>query len=438
MSNGGNIQLVAVGSQDYYLTSNPQMSFMKSIFRRHTPFAIEQMNIPLDETLGANNNRFGREVRVIIPRKGNMLHKLYLYIDVQIVGAAGATRYTTTNFLNNLITNAELKIGGTIIERNFQHSRQMKNELLDRQENKFNVSAANGGKPNFDITTYIYDTEERYKCNMPLVCAAGVTKTQKLVYEFDFWFTRELGNALPLDALSNHDIELTFNTNTLENVIGDNTNITLTIPNMLMYGDYVLLGDEEKRRFAQSSHEYLIEQTQYQGTEFTSSTTASGTLLNPANYNLTFQHPVKYLMWAIVNPGTNNSNSHQGPLYFASQTTNSIDGNDGNEGTLYLQIGGQNRNPQDTPIIHFTRQLPYRFTKQMPPLDTVGIYSFAVNPFEWQPSGTCNFSRIRDKNLICNFANNDVSTIQDKKIYIFAINYNIFRINSGMGGILFS
>ena len=144
-------------------------------------------------------------------------------------------------------------------------------------------------------------------------------------------------------------------------------------------------------------------------------------------------------MWAIVNPGTNNNNSGQGQLYFVSQTTNSDTEDDGNLGTLYLQIGGQNRNPEDTPIIHFTRQQPFKYTKQMPPLDTIGIYSFAEKPFDWQPSGTCNFSRIRDKNLICNFANSAIEdSIKNKQIYIYAVNYNIFRIASGMGGVLFT
>ena len=122
-----------------------------------------------------------------------------------------------------------------------------------------------------------------------------------------------------------------------------------------------------------------------------------------------------------------------------SQTTNSLTGNDAHVGNLYLQINGANRMPEDNPIMNYTRNYPNMYLNHIPPLDTVGFFSFAINPFDDEPSGTCNFSRIGSNvSLITNFANNNVETIKNKELFIFAVNYNVFRIASGMGGVLFT
>ena len=94
--------------------------------------------------------------------------------------------------------------------------------------------------------------------------------------------------------------------------------------------------------------------------------------------------------------------------------------------------------PENNPIMDYTRNYPHLYLNNIAPLDTVGFYSFALNPFDDEPSGTCNFSRIKDKVLITNFANNDADIIKNKELFIFAVNYNVFRIASGMGGLLFA
>ena len=446
MSNGGILQLAAIGNQDYFLTSNPQLSFLKKAYKRHTNFAIQSLQIPLDENIGSNNDRFNKEIRTIIPRKGNLLHRLYLTIDLQCKNN-GVTSYTVNNFINSLIKNASIKIGGRTIDEYQSQYKQLKSELLTTTENKYNESDATyGGKSalyEFDgqVGNQIGDTHERLKGNIPIVVGSNTLVTKRFTYIFDFWFTRNIGQSLPLDALSNHDIELIFNVDTKDNVIGDTVNIdsdTFKLSNMLLYGDYIFIDGEEKRRFEQSTHEYLIEQVQYAGSLRTSEGSSSSYLLNQKNYNLTFLHPVKYLIWGIANPGTAGSNKGQGPNYFTAQTTNSLTGNDAHVGSLYLQFNGQNRMPDNNPIMNYTRTYPHMYLNHIPPLDTVGFFSFALNPFEEEPSGTCNFSRIKDKLLITKFANNNVETIKDKELFIFAVNYNVFRIASGMGGLLFS
>ena len=80
----------------------------------------------------------------------------------------------------------------------------------------------------------------------------------------------------------------------------------------------------------------------------------------------------------------------------------------------------------------------YRYPGNISNLDRIGIYSFALNPFDINPSGTCNFSKIMDKEIIISVANNTIATIQGKELHIFAVNYNIFRINGGLGGLAYT
>jgi len=249
MSNGGILQLAAIGNQDYFLTSNPQLSFFKKAYKRHTNFAIQSLNIPLDENTGNGSSRFGKEVRTIIPRKGNLLHRLYLTIDLQCKNN-GDTSYTVNNFINSLIKNARIEIGGNKINEYQSQYKQLKSDLLIPNENKYNESDATyGGKPvsyEFDgrVGNQIGDTHERIKGNIPIVVGSNTTVTKKFTYAFDFWFTRNIGQSLPLDALNNHDIELIFNIETKDNVIGDNVNIdsdTFKLSNMLFHVDYIFI-----------------------------------------------------------------------------------------------------------------------------------------------------------------------------------------------------
>ena len=93
------------------------------------------------------------------------------------------------------------------------------------------------------------------------------------------------------------------------------------------------------------------------------------------------------------------------------------------------------------PIDYYTRILPKRFCKgRIPDLDRIGIYSFALNPFNLDPSGTCNFSLFSQKQLNITLSGNQGNLegySGNKKLLIYAINYNIFRVIGGHGGVLY-
>ena len=119
------------------------------------------------------------------------------------------------------------------------------------------------------------------------------------------------------------------------------------------------------------------------------------------------------------------------------ENSNSIYGNDANDGTVELLLDGVERE-MELPLFYYTRLYPQKYCKSVPELDRIGLYSFALNPFKIEPSGTCNFSKINDKNIKIAFANNNTSNITDKNLYFFGVNYNVLVITDGMAAIRYT
>ena len=88
--------------------------------------------------------------------------------------------------------------------------------------------------------------------------------------------------------------------------------------------------------------------------------------------------------------------------------------------------------------MYYTRVYPKNHCNNIPDLDRIGLYSFSLNPFDSEPSGTCNFSKINDKNIKIAFANNNTTTIRGKSLYFFGVNYNVLIITDGMGAIRYT
>jgi hypothetical protein len=210
-----------------------------------------------------------------------------------------------------------------------------------------------------------------------------------------FWFNRNPGLALPLIALQYHEVK----------IVADFTNGALC-GGLLV--NYLYLDTDERRRFAQVSHEYLIEQVQHTGVESIAATDTSKTI------TLTFNHPVKALFWGGM----------QKTKYNAK-----------------IQLNGHDRAAEQS-ALYYTGVQPYECGLKLPGHNddlTVastdpGMYSFCLKPAEHQPSGTCNFSRIDNARLV--FSNMNSSNATD--LSVFALNYNVLRIMSGMGGLAYS
>ena len=241
---GGLMQLVAYGAQDIYLTGNPQITFFKVVYRRHTNFSMETIRQTLN---GTQSGVTSGGATCTISRNGDLVYKVYVT----------ANSSSATNGLK-LVSEVELEIGGQRIDRHYEEWNQVWNELSTPDSKALGLKS--------------------------MVCdigTGGLDGVDTVQIPLNFWFCRNPGLALPLIALQYHEVKLKFT--------WGNAGVGLN-PEVLC--DYIYLDTDERRRFAQVSHEYLIEQLQKE-------TYVTGT----GDKKLNFNHPVKELIWV------NNSNS---------------------------------------------------------------------------------------------------------------------------------
>ena len=175
---------------------------------------------------------------------------------------------------------------------------------------------------------------------------------------------------------------------------------------------------EERRRFAQQQHEYLIDQVQFTGA--VSKTSAAG---SSQSLRLDFNHPCKELVWVLRETTAGDGAGHA--TDFKEQG--------GHGGSALLHLNGHDRFAE-RPMNYFTRVQPLQHHTNVPHGDRIAVYSFGLRPEDHQPSGTCNFSRIDNATLQLTDAGNDAGD----EYQVYATNYNVLRIMSGMGGLAYS
>jgi hypothetical protein len=466
---GGAIEITALGVQDAHITGNPQITFFKAVYKRHTNYYKNSIKIKKD---GGQSIDFGNEYRFKLGNGGgHLLGKLFF--EVEVSGSSTAFGKTTVNhFGNSLIKKAKLEIGGREIDTLYSQWLQIYKELIDKTTvdtyHETNTHETNGGGggtyfptngSDNSVNRSVLNINKRVDGDTPLVFgaesvygtkAANKTYYKKMYIPLRFFFNNTIGLVLPLCALSKHEVILTVNLETKDNLIG--TVDTLTLKTFDLYGDYYYLEKDETNRYIHNNLTYLIETVQREGPHVLSGTqtnskytdsyaNSSDALESKLNIELnSFSHPVKYLAWVVTNP--NSGAVGQGPCYFMSQCSSSEYGNDGVHGQLTLKLNGEDKLTDKT-MSYFTRVLPTEYChKPIPKLDRIGVYSFGVNPFEYQPSGTCNFSKLTKFEFNAVFGNDTLSSnktiIAGKDLYIYAVNYNILNINNGMGGLLYT
>ena len=438
---GGLMQLVAYGAQDIYLTGNPQITFFKVVYRRHTNFAVES----IEQTFNGTAN-FNKRVTATISRNGDLIQQMYLEVVLPVTTAGTTTNRWTYGVGNALVSQAEIEIGGQLIDRQYGDWMNIWTELT------IPAGKRNGYDDMVGNTLTSTDTDQLGSINARTAVngAAGV----RLYVPFQFWFNRNPGLALPLIALQYHEVKLNLTLRPITDLIqrtdqGVVAETTLSLQTCKLYVDYVYLDTDERRRFAQVSHEYLIEQIQFTGTE----TIASGS--SNKNVTLNFNHPVKELIWAhttSVHASAPSATAGAGS-WFNYSGTNTSTGVDSFQ-TALLQLNGHDRFSVRN-ADYFRKVQNYEHHTRVPRVgsDLAGSkadtcqtsfrqyiysYSFALSPEEHQPSGTCNFSRIDNAVLQMTYDKNTETNAQSLNLNIYAVNYNVLRIMSGMGGLAYS
>jgi hypothetical protein len=270
-----------------------------------------------------------------------------------------------------------------------------------------------------------------------------------------FWFCRNPGLALPLIALQYHEVKFNITFATIDKWVKplEGTTVETNINNIQIFAEYVYLDVPERKKFTSDAHEYLIDQVQLRTidpAEFISKNTVS--------FDINLNHPVKELIftgnpehYVKNNPYNPNNYQHQGrtasgasacpilsttaiPLDFGSTLsyTNT---------KMTLSFNGIDRfSPRN--LKYFTREQIYKYHKNSGGghyfTDDIGVYSFSLDPDDIQPSGSCNMSRI--DRITIKFT--DFNTVPGQTetlnpLDIYAVNYNILRIMSGMGGLAY-
>jgi len=470
---GGLLQLVAYGAQDVYLTGNPQITFFKVVYRRHTNFAVEAIQQTFNGTPG-----YGQTVTCQISRNGDLINRVYL--QVKLPALSGPTYSGTAqtdiagpryvNYIGlRLIKSVTIEIGGQQIDKHYSDWLYIWNEL----------SLPKGKRYGYD-TMVGADKDLTWK------------KSTNLYIPLEFWFCRNVGLALPLIALQYHEVKINIQFETKSNCLikiketADNTAdtnsevidavdipVAPSITEASLWVDYIFLDTDERRRFAQLSHEYLIEQLQFTGTETLlapSNTAATPGVFVNNRIKLNFNHPCKELVW-VAKPSnylkksswynyTDTDTIDTSRFIMTQSPYSSIKSSNTVFNTSNIMVGVTPVSKASSPFADAILQLngndrfsvreatyfsyvqPYQHHTNIPSNPGIHVYSFALKPEEHQPSGTLNMSRIDTATLMVNVrsttnASTNTATTYDG-INIYAVNYNVLRILSGMGGLAYS
>jgi hypothetical protein len=543
---GGLMQLVAYGAQDVYLTGNPQITFFKIVYRRHTNFAVENI-----EQVFNGSADFGRKVTCQISRNGDLITKMYLRVVLPEYDTDDAEmKWAWVSRVGHaLLNNVELEIGGTRIDKQYGDWLNVWYEL------------ARNWAQDRGYAIMIGDTNE-------LTTLEQYHSSAILYIPLKFFNNRNDGLAIPLIALQYHEVKLNFEFTPISVLINRTVNVSesefsrLSMEACSLFVDYVYLDTEERKRFAQAQHEYLIEQVQFTGSESVNSV--------QQKFRLNFNHPCKALYWflqlgrytagntflaydaknldnmriiatkrcvlalakykvidsvyvldlstdisggdiagslqawddtnaslvalfgrinaiAITDAPDIDNITIIGELLTLEEISTPIDilnlgfsyvtvrdlntGLHNNSDGYYtkdvvirqfdnyglyinktgnpvhkvlLQLNGHDRFSERDGF-YFNYVQPYQHHSNTP-TDGLNMYSFALNPEEHQPSGTCNMSRIDNATLNLTFGRTDSTDSAFKTEYladntdisIYATNYNVFRVMSGMGGLAYS
>jgi hypothetical protein len=445
------MQLVAYGAQDIYLTGNPQITFFKVVYRRCTNFAIEN----IQQTFSGNPS-WGSRATVTVSRNGDLVNSAYLHVALPSLSEGNwapigpslvKTDYQLcwTNFVGlALIKHVSIEIGGQEIDVHYGEWMYAWQELTMTSQKADGYAKMVGGS----------------EAGGFLLQGNAVT-SQELHIPLDFWFNINAGLSLPLIALQYHEVRFVFNfrelkelvvllnlgaTTATQDVVVPHSQWTVQSSNAVvpiqidLYIDYIYLDTDERRRFAQMSHEYLIEQVQH--SEQTVPLDGTGGLVTS---RLNFNHPCKEIVWLFQRQDNIDNND-----WF--NFSNAGAGNEKLGGDILINAGlrlnGHYRfNPSRGPL-YFRQWQPFTHHTRIP-LSHIYTFSFALRPEEHQPSGTCNFSRIDNTvlELTLDTSANPVSPVLPSKtffnggsakLWVYARNYNVLRIMSGMGGLAYS
>jgi len=429
---GGLLQLAAYGAQDIYLTGNPQITYFIGVYKRYTNFSIE--SIPQYFT---GNTNFGQKVFCKIDRIGDLVNQMFLRMDLPDISEYNyldengeIVEFFWINSVGHAIIKIiEIEIGGTVIDRQYGLWMEIWTDLIIPVDKR----------PGFYQMIGKTDSPVNLTNNRSL----------ELYVPLHFWFCRNIGASLPLIALQSHEVRINITFRKYEELIISSTGNLLpttkpppSIVQTFLDVDYIFLEDQERKRFAHNTHQYLIDQIQVQALSLSTTPPPNSSYqgVKPNinvehNVVLDFNHPVKEVIWVLQNSTVLSMYPYGGNEWFNFSTQSYKNGEINGKDTIVngkFILEGQDLTNMK-PSKFFRLVVPYQRHTCIPN-NFIYVYSFALKPEEFQPSGTCNFSRIDNQILYLRVS----AELVDPIITIFAVNYNILNIAGGMAGVEYS
>ena len=403
---GALLDLVAKGGQDVYFICNPQMSFFKKVYKKHTNFAVEYQKHQLDGSLS-----FGKTATFAIPREGDIIKNVLLQIKLPDLKLTDGRDISYVNYIGYaMIDYLELYINNSKIDTITGEWLYIYNELTITENKKKGYNTMVGGKNFLTYDTYTGNQGGTYF--VPL----------------NFWFCEDVGSSLPYTALQYSDIEIKIKLKECDKLWvtsdGNKPQEDFKISSIHLCLEKVYLDIKERREFATQSHEYLIKQTQFNLDNHVVANTKI------KKFNLPFNHPILELIFVIQTKSKFAPGPDRGFDYFNFSKTDAFPFEDTIK-SAKLILNGTDRTPEMTPL-ELRLYYPLQYHTSIPN-NFIYVFPFSLNPEEYQPSGSSNFSRFDIKQLQIEFADNMPAC----EVKIFAVNYNILRITQGLAGLAY-
>ena len=430
MSSGALTAQAAKGAQDIILTYNPSKTFWKSCYRKHTNFQREPIELTFQGAVD-----WGRRLQVNVTRNGDMISRGFLVVDISALVDNRTDADTDPNGKNVVYwTNAlgfamleciELQIGGYTFDTQYGEW-LMIHEELDTPAGKELGSAIGDFQNITDLVVWSRQTNVMY---IPL----------------KFWYMLYRDYSLPLIAIQYHEVKLNFklrpqadlivvsaqdpsNPNGPAIIVPINSLASEyrpsggTINDAFLLHEYVYLDNRERYLFASHDQTYLMHEVQFTGSD------QKGETRDFHQYILRFNHPIKMFAVLIQRDEVVEGETGNGRKEYFNYSALDVPGGADPLVRMTLSLNAQNIMKPRGP--HWWRIIEARYSYNKVPTRYIYPMSFALKPFDKNPSGSINFSRIDERTLLMDTLTGMGSGLT--RVYAWSINK--IKISGGMVG----
>ena len=391
------LQLSSLGAQDKYISIDPQVSLINYNYKRCNPIARNPTTVLFKETTG-----FGKTLTVTVPRKGDMINDVCLYVKLPKLSRASGSTYTgwCQSVGYAMIDYVEVIIGETVIDKQTGLSMEIQDYLSCPSDKR-------GGR---DKNVGRYNTE--------LVLPQGAVADREFFIPFQFWFNKKISASLPLYLINMQEVKFRIKFREFQQLVvydGPTPPVNQEILDASLIVDYLILNDRDKANLnIKPSMTYLIEQVR---TNVFKEITASS---QNCSIHLDYRQPVKEILFVVVpEQGLVNND------YYMFGQRDAPNQGEALIRTAEVLFDGKPRITKQSEKYFrtVTPQKYHTFTGDR----NIYVISFSEAPELNQPSGSVNFSRFDNINLNLEMVENLPACI----VYPFAISYNVLTIANG-------